>query len=140
MGNWTRIHMIGNARKEDAERLQNWLSLDFESPRWGCLHNGGIAGLPNWGTTDINVVGNLGERDFDINDIRDELIRATAFAPSLELYVHVGDAYESNTCIHTIMVSQKKVIIKAPEVSTIPEISPGQIAEMVQMQIIQQLK
>lgn len=129
MGNWTRVKIVGSCASEHVAALMEYLSADFMDDRWGCLHNGGLAGLPNWSGEMIEAVGNLGERDFTALDIRDELEKIAKIAPSLVMQVHVGADYERENCVHTIHLLDGKAKIVNPGITTIPEISKEHIEQ-----------
>ena len=127
MGNWRTVNIVGTTNDEDAIRVSNYLSGGFKSPNFGCLHNGGLCGLPNWGKTNIDVVGNLGERDYDENDIKEELEKIAKFAPSLNVSVHLGDNYEETNCVKTIVIENGIAEIIEPQVDEIRAIPEAQM-------------
>ena len=67
MGDWKAVQIEGTCGTEDVNALRRYLGVGFEDERWGPLHNGGMAGLPNWAAEKISACGNLGERGFSID-------------------------------------------------------------------------
>lgn len=127
MGNWRTVRIVGTMSAEDASSVKKYLSCGFDGDDWGCLHNGGLAGLPNWGRTNINCIGNLGERGYDEDSIQEELDKISQFAPSMNLIVHLGDNYESTKCVKSIKVENKNVEILEPLIDDIGGIPQEQI-------------
>lgn len=124
MGNWRTIHIVGACKPDDARALQDWLSADYMDSRWGCLHGGGIFGLHNWAGEKIGAVGNLGERDFTVEDVATELTGIIkTVAPSLRVRIDCGDDHESREVVATILTDEDGTVeIKPPMVDTLPEV------------------
>lgn len=120
MGNWTRVNIIGTCDASDIPALRKHLGVGFESDEWGCLHNGGLAGLPNWASEVINAVGNFGERDYDAVCAADALETASKHAPSLKVKAHIGGDNESDTCVATVTLENGVATVGPAEVAAIP--------------------
>lgn len=132
MGNWRTVKIVGSMSSKDAVAVNNYLEDDEE---FGCLHNGGLCGLPNWGQTSICYVGNLGERDFSVEDIKEELEKIVTFAPSLDIVVHAGGDNEDTECISSIVVKDQNVDIVEPLVDDIGKIPEDQIKAQLMKQL-----
>jgi len=127
MGNWTRVRIEGYCIESEVPSLRRHLEAIFMDPSWGPLHNGGLAGLPNWGLAVIDVVGNLGERGFDSEDVADALRTIGVIAPSLFVRVHMGGDYESAECVATVELCDGKTTIGEPKIKEIPDITEEQM-------------
>jgi hypothetical protein len=125
MGNWTRVKITGSMAPEHVAALSNHLAADFMDKRWGCLHNGGICGLPNWAAVTIDALGNLGERDYGPQSIAEELEKMAGIAPSLSAKVHVGSDYEKPECVATVTLADGKATIGPAEIAMIPDLNEG---------------
>jgi hypothetical protein len=135
MGNWRTVNLVGTLSTEDAKKVHDYLELNYQHNDWNCLHNGGIYGLPNWGETIIDCVGNLAERNYDAEDILEELEKIAIFAPSLSIIVHCGGNYESNECVSSIVFNQGKGEIVEPLIDKIGEIPSSQIGDNFKKQL-----
>lgn len=128
MGNWTTVNMIGKCNEEDVSALKQAITVNDDYENFHCLSNtGGLCGLNDWAEEQINAIGNLAERDYDADDIAEELKKLSEIAPSLNLVVHVGGDYESLDCIHTVKCKDGKVDILEPEVKQLMGIPKGQM-------------
>lgn len=136
MGNWTTVNIKGTIAPEHVQAVRKHFAKDFMDEGWGCLHGGGICGLPNLGTENINAAGNLGERDYGAEDVAKECNKVLAFAPSFDVVVHVGEDYESLEVAATVKKVDGKYQVVAPEVKTIEPISQ----EMMQANLFKQLR
>ncbi len=129
MGNWRTVQIVGTCGEQDIPALSNALTVDRDYKNFHCLsHTGGLAGLPDWARTKFDCVGNLAERDYDVEDVARQLGKLAAIAPSLTLKIHCGGDYEDKQCIATIALANGQVAIGEPEIETIAEISEHQIA------------
>jgi hypothetical protein len=54
MGNWRTVTIVGECAEAETGALRNYLKAGYGDDRWGCLHGGGICGLPNWAGHLIN--------------------------------------------------------------------------------------
>lgn len=130
LGNWRRASLRGTLAAEDVEAAQAFVLVDYDNDasqygKWhplACSTRPGLAGLGMWPSTEIRADGNLSERDYDDYAVANALRHLVRFAPSLELKVHLGDDWESETCVTTITVHACEVVIGEPEVATVPGI------------------
>lgn len=136
MGNWRRVKIIGTCSKEDVPKLREALDPGRNYENFHCLVCGGVAGLPNWAEEEINVTGNLAERDFSPRDVGDQLLKLSVTAPSLRVSVHCGADYEKPECIKTVVLSDGDVELIEPMLEMIPEISQAQIAQGLRDQMM----
>jgi hypothetical protein len=130
MGNWRTVNMIGSCETSEIAALrsaclygddyENFHALAFDS-------QGTICGLNDWVDTDINVIGNLAERDYSPEDVAETCKKLVEAAPSLILKIHCGGDYESKKCIATIIVKNKEVSVQDPEIETIMDMSEEHI-------------
>jgi hypothetical protein len=128
MGDWRRVQIVGTCGAQDVPKLRAHLAKDFTEDGWGCLHSGGICGLPNWGRENIDVIGNLGERDYTPQSVGEELARIVeAVAPSLNVRVYVGEEYEGDKCVATVSLGEDGAVVGPPEIENVPPISEDQL-------------
>ncbi len=135
MGNWRVVQIEGSCETEDVDPLRRYLAVGFEDPRWGPLHCGGIAGLPNWASEEIDVCGNLGERDYTVEDVRDVLLKLSGIAPSLQAKIHCGGDYEDTGCVATVSLHDGHAVIGEPEIDTVGSPSPEQMRRQLMAQL-----
>lgn len=130
MGDWRRVQIIGTCSEEDVPRLRDAMALDTEHYKnFHCLSNaGGLAGLPDWAATSFDVVGNLAERNYDVAAVAKQIELLAWAAPSLNVTVHVGEAFEESTCVATIICKDKEVEVIRPRIENVPPIPEDQIA------------
>lgn len=124
MGNWRRVHIVGSVEPKDVVSLL--LVIDLSDPRrleyvdFHCLaHTAGLGSLPMWALPDINARGNLAERNYTVQDVADTLEMLAGHAPTLDVKAHVGDAYESEECVATVVLKDGQVEIRDPEVEQV---------------------
>jgi hypothetical protein len=137
MGDWRRVRVVGTCESEPERRkLRELLAVGFADERWDCLCSGGVCGLPNFGgSSEFDVVGNLGERGYDEESVAGHLRVIAEACPSLALRVHVGDHYEEKGCVATVVLEAGEVRIEKPEVEEIPEFSSAQIRDGLMSQL-----
>lgn len=124
MGNWRTVRIVGTCDAEDLDALRDAIQVGPQLQRMHCLSSGsGMCGLGDWPSTDIDVTGNLFERDYDVQDVADTLEKLVQVAPSLDIVVHCGGDYESTAVENTIVVSLGRVSIEDPQVETTGSIS-----------------
>ena len=127
MGNWRTVQIIGEVKdKNEVDSIIKYLTVgdDYESPAseddiFYLQFGEGLCGLNQWVKNNgkINIVGNVYERDCEIEDLEKELkILADKFK-SLDIILHTGGEYESLDCIasfevHNGMVERKEPLIK----------------------------
>lgn len=129
MGNWRRVWIEGTCDHKDVDALTQRLAAPFGDEKWGPLCNGGICGLPNFADTEFNVVGNLGERDFDENAVAYHLEELRGVAPSLKCVIHMGDDYESSNCASSVVCNEHGIYVTEAQVEEIPEITEDQMMQ-----------
>lgn len=132
MGNWRTVKINGSCSAQDVPALRKAIIYDYRDPddkiEFHCLmHTGGLAGLPMWAGEAINAVGNLAERDYTPDSVREALEKLSKVAPSLAVKVHCGDDWEENNVIATVTLVDGKAIVGDPEIELLPEIPPGQV-------------
>lgn len=123
MGNWRRVQITGACAASEVSDLRDILALDFVDPHWGALHNGGVCGLPNWAAENINVVGNLGERDYSPEAVAQAAEDLSQVAPSLCLEIHCGGNYESDECVATVILRDELATVVGPKIPTVPALN-----------------
>lgn len=136
MGNWTTVNIKGTITPEHVQAVRKHFAKDFMDDGWGCLHNGGICGLPNLGTEVIDATGNLGERDYDAESVAEECNKVLAFAPSFDVIVHVGGDYESLDVVATVKKVDGKYQVISPEAKKIEPMN----AEAMQANFLKQMR
>ena len=120
MGNWTTVKIEGTCSKEDLPALKGAINTGDDWDSFHCLSNsGGIFGLGDWSDTEINVVGNLAERDYSKQDVEKQLKVLLRLAPSLEVNIHIGGDYEDRKCVATVVCKDGYVYIDPPHTITI---------------------
>ena len=137
MGNWRTVHIVGTCAEVDvlalsaAVDMNRWLiALDKgdDIDRFHCLLGGsGLMGLPNWASESIDAVGNLAERDYGVEVVRDTLERLARIAPSLAVVVHCGGDFENTTCTASVVLKEGKAEIHLPQVADVGSLTNEQI-------------
>lgn len=142
MGNWRTVTMIGSVPEAEAPKLRDAVLYDYmatepDYDKDGPLAfspKGSLCGIHEWVAPEINAGGNLSERDYSPEDVADHLRRIVTVAPGLDLKVHCGDDWESETCIATITVHAGEVTVGPPEVENVTGVAPGEAgARMLRM-------
>lgn len=139
MGNWRRVQIVGTCEEEDIEILRKAITWDQKSlENFHCLmFTGGVAGLPDWARDRIKVVGNLAERDYDMDDVVEALKDLHKIVPSLNVRVHCGGENEDEKCVATVELMKNQVTILTPQIKEIPEISANQMNSNLMGQLSQ---
>lgn len=129
MGDWTRVRITGTCAQGEVDALNAALHFDPRTLEgFHCLCCGGICGLPRyWGSPKIDAVGNLGERGYSHQDVADQLELLAKVAPSLTVFVDLGDHNESEVCVATIILREGKATIGPPLTREIPPLSEAQM-------------
>ena len=136
MGDWRRVKIEGTCHTRDLLKLRNMLDPGRNYENFHCLvHTGGICGLPNWAGEQIDVIGNLAERDYGPEDVAEALATIAALCPTLSVLVHVGDHSESSTCVATVMAVNGDVSVGDPQIESIPEITSEQMQSNMMNQL-----
>lgn len=142
MGDWRRVHLVGTCDPADVPALRENIAFDLSAEDLSNFHSlssgGGIAGLPIWAAPTINAVGNLAERNYDAEDVRNALERLAKIAPSLTVKAHLGDHYEADECVDTITLEGGKASVGPPEVESIPDIPESQMMANFERQMREQ--
>lgn len=135
MGNWRTVNITGTMSQQDAVALRDWLGYSHEpgDPAWerfGPLSfnrvQPSICGINNWVGPKVSVSGNLAERDYTPEDVRDELEKLLRIAPTMMLVVHCGGDWESDECVATIRTGEGLAVLLPPEVEKIEPMSDTQ--------------
>jgi hypothetical protein len=131
MGNWRTVRIVGTCAPSDVRPLAEALTVsrgDFEG--FHCLTCGGLCGLRNWAAPTIDVIGNLAERDYSIDTVRETLQQLLVVAPSLRVDVHCGGDNEDQKCVETLRVEVERLgLCSVPVVKRLPP----QVAEIGDM-------
>lgn len=135
MGNWRAVQIEGTCDAGEVAALKQYLAVDFDDHRWGPLHNGGAGGLPNWAAEKIDACGNLGERDYSVEAVRDELLKMCGVAPSLCVRVHCGGDHEDTACIATASISRGYAVVLKPGIETVDTPSADQVRASIMAQL-----
>jgi hypothetical protein len=120
MGNWRTVEIKGMVQDiNEAREIIAYLTVDrksFESPAsnddiFYLQFGRGLCGLNQWVKSDgdIDVCGNVYERDCEIEDLESELTTLAKKFPSLLLELNAGGDYESTDCVATFFVKNGKV-------------------------------
>lgn len=132
MGNWRTVNMYGHMSQDEAGDIRNFLKGalfydDMQAPYSlsAFRMNESLCGIGEWVSPlgEIEVCGNLSERDYDNDDIEEALKFLSAKYKSLSLTLHSGSDYEDLTCSATFHVESGEVRRCAPEVKRIMGIS-----------------
>ncbi len=126
MGDWMTVNIIGTIDAADAPAAVAFVETGQDWDRFHCLSFAvpSLCGLGRWmpeGGGDINAVGNLSERNYDVSSVASTLRDLVAVAPSLRLKVHCGGEYESTDCVATVTVEDQVVTVGGPEVAKVGE-------------------
>lgn len=124
MGDWMTVNVVGSIDPADADAARNFIDIGKDWGRFHCMAYTGtsLCGLGPWiprDGGDINVVGNLSERNYGPDDVAEVLKELVELAPSLKLKVHCGGPYESTECTATVTAADGQVSIGQPEVETV---------------------
>lgn len=122
-GNWRTIHIIGTLSLEDFPTLRRALEPGEHYENLHCLSdNHSLAGLGNWANLAIDAIGNLAERGYTVKDIAQTAAFLALIAPSLNIFIHCGGDYESQTVVNTIRVTEGTVTIMSPLVKIVGDL------------------
>lgn len=139
MGNWRTVELKGNVSNEEAIQMIDYLTVDrnkYESKAsdddiFFLQFGVGVFGLNRWVEEDgtIDKVGNVFERDCDIDDLEEELNTIASKFTSLEMVLNAGDDYESPVCAASFIVKNGIVERVDPLVSELEGMNRNQIME-----------
>ena len=128
MGNWRRAYIVGRCDEAEVPALLEEVRLAVDYSNFHPLScTRGPCGLGEWPAPVMNVVGNLAERDYSVEDVAQKLQELAKLAPSLALQVHCGGDYESDRCIATITVWKGVAVQGPPVIQELPAIPMQQI-------------
>lgn len=115
MGNWRTVNLHGTLDPTEVGAVR--AHLTDHSDYFGALSiTQSLAGLGDWPAPQIDVAGNLAERNYSVRDVADALRQIVALAPSARLRVHCGDDWESLIPIATITAADGQVSIGPPAI------------------------
>lgn len=135
MGNWRTVNITGAIAEAEIpalrERLgyshrRGFLSEQQFGPLSFNIDKPSLCGINDWVRPQVSAVGNLAERDYTPEDVRDELQELLAIAPSMMLTVHCGGDYESEECVATIRTGEGLAVLLPPEVEKVQGVSDEQ--------------
>lgn len=131
MGNWRRVSVIGTCDVGEVAALRNRVIANMKTfENFGPLSSyGGLAGLPMWALPTFSVVGNLAERGYGEEEVAEHLEELAKVAPSLRCVVHIGDHYESETCVASVALSEGAATILEPQAERVEDIPKAQMRE-----------
>lgn len=129
MENWRTVNIKGTIPTEHTTTMRQYFDTSFDRfENFNCLSiTNGLCSLGNWIRPNVNVIGNLSERDYDINDIVEVLEMIAKKWKGCQLTVHVGDEYESLKCASTIVLENNTVKVLAPQVKKLEKISEEEV-------------
>lgn len=133
MGDWRRVRIAGEIRNlEDIDRLKRAIDMRqmHIEPTVGfgpLTVVGGICGMPLWPAPTFDVTGNLAERGYDEESVKEHLKKLGDVAESLTCKVHVGEAYEEDKCVATVILDDEGCRIVEPEIPSIPALDDAQM-------------
>lgn len=138
MGNWRTVNIIGKCEESDLSALRKAVDIagDWERFHPLCYSGPSLCGLGNWPNNKISVIGNLAERDYDVDSVAACLADLVEVAPSLDLLVHCGDEYEATNCVATITVKEGAVTIGEPQIPELMAIPKEQMMGNFYQQIL----
>lgn len=126
MGDWMTVTINGTIDPADAPAAIAFVEIGQDWSRFHplCFTGISLCGLGRWiprDGGDINVVGNLSERNYGAEAVAETLGELVAVAPSLSVKVHCGGPYEDKKCTATVTCHEGVVTIGDPEVETVGE-------------------
>jgi len=136
MGNWTTANIVGTCDGSEVAALRKALDPGRGFENFHCLVCGGIGGLPNWANTTIKACGNLAERDYGAEDVREQLQELAKVAPSLAVKVHVGGDHESEDCVATVTLAAGVAVVGPPEQAKVAKPSDEQMKANLMKQLM----
>lgn len=126
MGNWRTVNIVGTIDPDEVAAVRAHLRLKPDGAGFGPLTiTGGLCGLGDWPAAEVDVCGNLAERNYSVHDVYDALWALVNIAPSVNLRVHCGGDYESEECVATITAADGLVFEHDPEVATVSGVGLG---------------
>lgn len=140
MGNWRTVKLEGSCDPSEVDELRTACTMDNSaSGGWHCLSmSNGLCGLGHWVGCHIDALGNLCERDYEVEDVAAQLEALAKVAPSLRLTVHCGGDRESKTVVASLVLEEGVVETCAPMIATLGDISDAQMNSHFFAQLAQQ--
>jgi hypothetical protein len=136
MGDWRRVKIEGTCGAHDVPKLREMLDPGDDYENFHCLvYTAGVCGLPDWAGEQISAVGNLAERNYDAESVREVLLDILGMCPSLSVRVHVGDHNESAECVATVVACEGLVTVGDAAIDTIPELDRQQMGANLMSQL-----
>lgn len=128
MGNWRTVTIVGTCPEDEVDALyaacdygafgSRFSDRDYE--KFHCLSmSNGLFGLGAWVKEHIDSSGNLAERDYTPEDVRDQLEKLAKVAPGLRVKVHCGGDWEDPVCITTVTLDENGARMGEPEIERI---------------------
>jgi len=113
VGNWRTVDIVGTIPASQLEQVRHFVNTGKDWGRFHCLSYYGpsLGGLNDWVRENVNVTGNLSERDYDVMDVAEVLGQIVEIAPGVELTVHCGGEWEDRICIASIVASKGEVTV-----------------------------
>jgi len=125
MGNWRTVMILGEIPEKYLKEMKAYFTYDYMKDEnvgeWNCLSiTEGIAGLGNWIQRSPNAVGNLAERDYSVDSVKDVMKMIGEKWPDVKLTIHCGGESESDTVVNTLELKDGKVKKMKPKIETLP--------------------
>lgn len=136
MGNWRTVELKGKmSNQDDVKGIIEYLTVDRKDYESKASEDGifylqfgsGICGINQWvgSNGEIDVCGNVYERDCEVDDLERELNRIAACYPSLDMVLHVGGDYEDTNCVASFIVRDGLVQKVEPLINELSGINSG---------------
>jgi hypothetical protein len=133
MGNWRTVEIVGRVSPEQAVNMIEWLKeddADWKNIDWDNYEehpieylrmNRSLCGINQWVNEDgtITCQGNLSSKSPSDEDVERELNLLVEKYDTLELKLHLGGDYESDTCVATFTAKDGTVTKGDPEKETV---------------------
>lgn len=129
MGDWRVVNIVGNIAPQDLGSARAFVDLregtlahaTIDWPRFHCLAYVGhsLAGLGLWPDLEMDVVGNLAERNCTPQDVHSTLATMATVVPSMDIQCHVGGENESPECVATVVVRDGTSVLMPAQIETL---------------------
>lgn len=140
MGNWRSVQVEGRVNASEATEMVQRLTVDlmkipleeYEDARYDTLFpltfnavKPSLCGLTQWVYPDGRIagIGNLAERDYGLDDVRQALTMLAKEFPTLDMKLHAGGDWEDKKCVATFTVKDRTVTQGEPEIEEVGEVS-----------------
>jgi len=138
MGDWRTVQLVGKvADKSEVEGIIKYLKVDknsydslaYDDGVYYLQFGSSLCGINQWVNSNgkISVIGNVYERDCELDDLEKELNVIAKKYNSLDLVLHAGGSYESTECTASFIVKNGIVKRCEPMVKEIDKISKDRI-------------